>query len=111
MQQLSADMIRSMKIMSKITTTALSIILFNTLTYAGIVVQLGWDGVKNAEALLKTDNTIVQILETGTKKVAEAREDLMKKGLYGRITVETFDGKTWPYVDDLVNQIVETRTK
>ncbi len=31
---------------------------------------------------------------------------LQKKGIYGQVSVEYYDGQTLPYVDDLVNAIV-----
>ena len=39
-------------------------------------------------------------------QVAEAREHIRSMGLYGKVSVDTFDGRRLPYVDNLVNLLV-----
>jgi outer membrane protein assembly factor BamB len=40
--------------------------------------------------------------------VRQAREHTRRKGLYGRVSADSFDGRHLPYVDNLVNLIVAT---
>jgi outer membrane protein assembly factor BamB len=48
----------------------------------------------------------VQTLDTDPQRVASARRQLEAAGVYGKVTVERFDGKRLPYADNLVNLIV-----
>jgi len=57
-------------------------------------------------ALRANDSYLVHGLETDAKKVEAAREHIHKLGLYGKVSVERFDGKTLPYADNLVNLLV-----
>ena len=72
----------------------------------GLVVHLGCgDGMATLE--LRTSNSlVVQGLDTSAENVAKARERIRSAGLYGRITVDSFDGKNLPYINNLVNVIV-----
>ena len=44
--------------------------------------------------------------DTDPAQVAKARRHLLSRGLYGQVSVRTFDGDRLPYVDGLVNLIV-----
>jgi len=72
----------------------------------GLVVQLGLVDAEFTAKLGVPDAVTVQTLDTDSQKVANARQHLEAKGLYGKITVEVFDGKTLPYADNLVNLVV-----
>ena len=72
----------------------------------GIVVQLGIGDGSLTSALHANDSYQVQGLDTDAARVAEARESIFLKGSYGPVSVDTFDGKTLPYIDNLVNLIV-----
>jgi len=72
----------------------------------GLVVHLGCgDGRLTAE-LRANDSYLVHGLDTDAKSVANAREFIQSKGLYGKVSVDTFDGKHLPYADNLVNLLV-----
>ena len=72
----------------------------------GLVVHLGCgDGTLTA-ALRADDRYLVQGLDTDAKHVAAARQHIQSLGLYGKVSVDRFDGTRLPYVDNLVNLIV-----
>ena len=49
---------------------------------------------------------VVHGLDTDAEQVADSREFIRSKGLYGPVSVDTFDGRRLPYVDNLVNLLV-----
>ena len=49
---------------------------------------------------------LVHGLDADTANVAASRKHIRSLGLYGSVSVEAFDGKRLPYVDDLVNLVV-----
>lgn len=73
----------------------------------GFIVQLGCDDPR-ALAALGGDGCVVQGLDTDHAAIARAREYLLGKGLYGKISVQQFDGKALPYVDGIVNRMIVT---
>ena len=72
----------------------------------GLVVHLGCGDGRLTAALRASDAYVVHGLDTDAGQVANAREHIRSKGLYGSVSVETFDGKRLPYVDNLVNLLV-----
>src|SRR5258708_5166194 len=72
----------------------------------GLVVQLGiGDGALTA-ALRANDSYVVQGLDTDAAQVAKVRETIFAKGGYGPVSVDRFDGKALPYIDNFVNLLV-----
>jgi len=75
-------------------------------TSGGLVVHVGCgDGRLTAE-LLAGDGYLVQGLDADPANVAEARRHVQSLGLYGRASIDAFDGRRLPYVDNLVNLLV-----
>ena len=72
----------------------------------GIVVHLGCGDGKLTAALRAGDQYAVQGLEADPAQVAQARDYLKSKGLYGPVCIEQFSGATLPYTDNLINLIV-----
>ena len=72
----------------------------------GLVVHLGSDDGALTAALRANDSYLVQGLDTDAEDVAKARETIRKQGLYGTVSVDRFDGKSLPYIDNFVNLIV-----
>ena len=72
----------------------------------GLAVVLGCEDPELLMSLLANDSYLVQGLDTDAKRVAEARKAVLAKGLYGKATVAQWDGKTLPYVGDIVNLLV-----
>lgn len=72
----------------------------------GLVVHLGC-GDGTLTALLRADERyLVHGLDTDGVNVAKARTHISGRGLYGAVSVDSFDGKHLPYVDNLVNLLV-----
>jgi outer membrane protein assembly factor BamB len=72
----------------------------------GLVVHVGSGDGKLTAALRASDSFIVHGLDTGAKNVEAARKHIQLLGLYGKVSVDQFDGKRLPYVDNFVNLIV-----
>ena len=72
----------------------------------GLVVHVGCDDGKLTAALRADDRYVVHGLDQDPEAVRRARDYLKSKGLYGDISVETWDGRTLPYVDNLLNLVV-----
>jgi 2-polyprenyl-3-methyl-5-hydroxy-6-metoxy-1,4-benzoquinol methylase len=58
----------------------------------GLVVHLGCGDGQLTAALHASDSYLVQGLDTDPAQVAKAREHLLSSGLYGQVSVRTFDG-------------------
>jgi len=72
----------------------------------GLIVHVGCGDGKMAAALRANDTCLVHGLDTDAAAVARAREHIRAKGLYGAVSVDTFDGRHLPYADNLVNLLV-----
>ena len=77
----------------------------------GLVVELGIVDPEFTAELGDRDGVTVQVLDTDSQRVANAREFLETKGLYGTVTAAQFDGKSLSYADNLVNMVVMHKTK
>jgi len=75
----------------------------------GLVIHLGCGDGKLAVALRASDSYLVHGLDTDAANIAKARQHIRSKGLYGPVSVDTFDGKRLPYADNLVNLLVADR--
>lgn len=72
----------------------------------GIIVHVGCgEGALTAQLLLN-DRYLVHGLDTDTARIQAARRNLAAAGLYGKVSVTTFDGTHLPYRDNLVNMLV-----
>ena len=85
-------------------------ILDSTGVGGGLVVHLGCgDGRLTAE-LAADDGYLVHGLDADAEDIRAARRYLHSKGIYGRVSVETWRGSHLPYTDNLVNLIVVEET-
>ena len=75
----------------------------------GMIVHLGCGDGQLTGEFARQGNWLVHGLDTDPAKVASARSYLQEVGLYGRVAVDTFDGRHLPYADNLVNLIVTER--
>jgi hypothetical protein len=74
----------------------------------GIIVHVGCgDGAETAKLMLN-QRYLVHGLDASAANVAAARKTIMAAGLYGKISVCTFDGKTLPYTNDLINLVIDS---
>lgn len=81
-------------------------ILDSTGVKGGLIVAIGCDSPELLAGLRADDSYLVHGLDSDPGKVAEAREYLQNKGLYGPVTVSRLEGPRLPYADNLVNVIV-----
>jgi len=72
----------------------------------GLVVQVGCGDGRLTAALRANAGYRVHGLDTKAENVAAARRHIQSLGLYGEVSVERWDGKHLPYVDNLVNLVV-----
>jgi len=72
----------------------------------GLVVHVGCGDGKLTAALRVNDSYLVQGLDADAKNVDAARAHIQSLGKYGPISVDTFDGKRLPYIDNTVNLLV-----
>jgi outer membrane protein assembly factor BamB len=74
----------------------------------GIIVHVGCgDGAETANLMLD-QRYLVHGLDASAANVAAARKTIMAAGLYGKVSVCTFDGKTLPYTNDLINLLIDS---
>ena len=74
----------------------------------GIIVHLGCgDGQQTAQLLLN-ERFLVQGLDADDSRVRKAQQHIQKLGLYGNVSVSRLDGKRLPYVNNLVNVLVDS---
>ncbi|MBC8872434.1 MAG: PQQ-binding-like beta-propeller repeat protein [Planctomycetes bacterium] len=72
----------------------------------GLVVHLGCGDGELTAALRVNDRYLVHGLDANADCVAETRELLHTKGLYGPVSADCFDGQHLPYVQNTVNLLV-----
>ena len=72
----------------------------------GFVVHVGCGDGELTAALGAGEACLVQGLDTDPTVVEEARRYVESLGVYGGVSVDRFDGKRLPYVDNLVNLVV-----
>jgi len=72
----------------------------------GLIVHVGCGDGKLTAALGAKDGYAVHGLDVSAENVAQAAEHIRAAGLYGKVSVDRFDGKHLPYVDNLVNLVV-----
>ena len=72
----------------------------------GVILHLGATDGKFTAALKANDHCCVQGLTADTAACDAAREYIQSRGLYGAVSVATYDGKHLPYVDNLAALVV-----
>jgi len=72
----------------------------------GLVVHIGCGNGKLTASLRLGDSYLVHGLDVDAKNVEKARKHIGSLGLYGRVSVDTFDGAHLPYIDNMVNLVV-----
>ena len=72
----------------------------------GLVVHLGCDDGQLTAALHANDRYLVHGLDTDPAQVAQTRDLLHAKGLYGPVSADCLHGRQLPYVGNLVNLVV-----
>ncbi len=72
----------------------------------GLLVVIGCDDPNLLAGLRASEAFLVRGLDTDPQKVERARQQLNARGLYGKVSVARFDGRTLPFVEDVVNLVV-----
>ncbi len=72
----------------------------------GLIVHVGCGDGKLTAALGAGEGLLVHGLDTDAKNVRAAREHIAAAGIYGKVSVDTFDGENLPYIDNFVNLVV-----
>jgi len=72
----------------------------------GLVVHLECGDGKLTAALCGNERYLVHGLDCDAADVDAARAHVHSAGLYGRVSVDAFDGKRLPYADNMVNLVV-----
>lgn len=72
----------------------------------GLVVCIGCDQPESLIGLCSNTDCIVQGIDRSAETVKRAREQIRKKGVYGKITAQQLLEDRLPYIDNLVNTIV-----
>ncbi|MHC4228001.1 MAG: outer membrane protein assembly factor BamB family protein [Planctomycetota bacterium] len=75
-------------------------------TEGGLIAHLGCGEGKLTARLRAGDQYFVHGLDTDADQIAAAREHIIERGIYGPVSVDRWDGRNLPYVDNLVNLIV-----
>ena len=81
-------------------------ILVSTSVKGGLIVHLGCGEGTLTAALRASDKYLVHGLDMNAGQVAKAREHIRSLGFYGKVSVDRFDGRQLPYVDNLANLLV-----
>jgi outer membrane protein assembly factor BamB len=74
----------------------------------GLVVFIG-GSAKPAAKLGAMGSYLMHVIDTDRTRVGKARELIRAEGLYGKLSADVFDGARLPYVDNLVNLVVDQR--
>jgi len=72
----------------------------------GLIVHLGCGNGTLTAQLRAGEQYFVHGLDTDTAEIATARNNLIKQGIYGPVSVDQWDGEHLPYADNLVNLII-----
>lgn len=76
----------------------------------GLVVHVGCGDGKVTASLSPGENVVVQGLDGSEAKVASARQHILSKNLYGRVSAQQWQGGPLPYNDNLVNLLLVEST-
>ncbi|MEE8452841.1 MAG: class I SAM-dependent methyltransferase [Thermoguttaceae bacterium] len=92
---------------ASIEQTAVEEILRIAGTEGGLVVHLGCGDGRLTAALADDERFLVHGLDADERQVEDARAYVRSVGRYGRVSIDSFDGKKrLPYVDNVVNLLV-----
>jgi len=81
-------------------------ILDATATTGGLVVHVGCGDGRMTARFAAGDAILVHGIDVDAENIAQARRHVRSLGLYGKVSVDVFDGRRLPYTDNLVNLLV-----
>ena len=74
--------------------------------HGGVIVHLGCPDGRLTASLRLNEGYCVHGLDADPKNVAKARQYVQSQGLYGAVSIDTFDGRNLPYADNMVNLFI-----
>jgi len=77
--------------------------------HGGVIVHLGCGDGKLTASLRPSDSYCVHGLDTDPENVDRARKYINELGIYGGVSIDTFNGRSLPYVDNMVNLLIADR--
>lgn len=72
----------------------------------GVVVHLGCGEGQSTARLFSGDKCLICGLDVNADAVAQAKERIASRGIYGQVSAETYDGKNLPFGDNIVNLVI-----
>jgi outer membrane protein assembly factor BamB len=72
----------------------------------GVILHLGCGDGKQTAALRVNDRFLVHGLDTDPENIEKARVHIQSLGLYGRVSVDIFNGSHLPLIDSMVNLLI-----
>ncbi|MCK4958568.1 MAG: PQQ-binding-like beta-propeller repeat protein, partial [Planctomycetes bacterium] len=72
----------------------------------GLIVHIGCGDGRLTNGLRAGDGFLVHGLDTDAGVVQKARQRIRDAGVYGKVSIDSFDGRSLPYIDNVVNLIV-----
>jgi outer membrane protein assembly factor BamB len=72
----------------------------------GLIVHVGCGDGRLTAALWQGSGYVVQGLDSDADRVRHARQHVQSAGIYGNVSIDVFDGRQLPYIDNLVNLLV-----
>ena len=72
----------------------------------GLIVHIGCGDGKLTAALRASDSYLVHGLDEDEANIRRARNHIRSLGLYGKVSIDGFNGRRLPYVDNLVSLVV-----
>jgi outer membrane protein assembly factor BamB len=86
------------------------VILSSTGVQGGLIVHLGCGDGKLTAELCDGESFLVCGLEADPGSVEKARNHVRSRGLYGRVSIQPYDGLSLPFIDNLVSLVVADTT-
>lgn len=72
----------------------------------GVIVHIGSGDGRLTAALRANDACIVHGLSRQAAQIQKARSHILAQGLYGQVSVDSWDGRILPYIDNFANLVV-----
>ena len=85
-------------------------IITKTGVESGLIVHLGCGDGTFTSTLLVNDRYLVHGSDTDQANISKVRKYIRSKDIYGKVSVDSYDGKYLPYTDNLVNLVISNNS-
>jgi hypothetical protein len=99
-----------MAVLLLVTASARADVVEQSGVRGGLVVILAGKDANRIAELAPSGPYLTQILLQDEKLIAETRKTLLERNVYGAVSVRRFDGRALPYVDNLANVIIVSKS-